>query len=407
MRETSRLKPWGVLATSFGINLIIGILYIWSIISKALVNDLHWTSKQASLPYTFVTVTFVIAMAIFGKLQDNKGPRITATIASVMLGIGIILSGVFVSPIMLVITFGIIAGAGIGTANVSTVPPAVKWFPPEKKGMVTGLSVAGIGISAVVYSPISNALLNSIGISKTFIYLGIVVLILMVVLSQFLVNPPAGYVPAGGRKAKESEQKSTAAPVKDLGIREVLKTFSFYRLWIMFALSSSAGLMIIAHAANIAKFQITWEGGFYMVILLAVFNASGRILGGAVSDKIGRMNLMRIIFGLQAINMLLFRFYSNIAMLAAGIAVVGLCYGAGFSVFPAMVMDLFGMKNFGANYGLIMTGWGFGGVIGPMLAAAVFDASKNYDMAYVISGALLILTFLITFTFRKVKAAKV
>jgi MFS family permease len=83
-----------------------------------LVNDLHWTSKQASLPYTFVTVTFVIAMAIFGKLQDNKGPRITATIASVMLGIGIILSGVFVSPIMLVITFGIIAGAGIGTANV-------------------------------------------------------------------------------------------------------------------------------------------------------------------------------------------------------------------------------------------------------------------------------------------------
>ena len=404
MRETSRLKPWGVLATSFGINLIIGILYIWSIISKALVNDLHWTSKQASLPYTFVTVTFVIAMAIFGKLQDNKGPRITATIASVMLGIGIILSGVFVSPIMLVITFGIIAGAGIGTANVSTVPPAVKWFPPEKKGMVTGLSVAGIGISAVVYSPISNALLNSIGISKTFIYVGIVVLILMVALSQFWLT--ARRICRQAQEGKRVGAKSTAAPVKDLGIREVLRPSAFT--------GSGSCLPFIlrrpydnCHAANIAKFQITWEGGFYMVILLAVFNASGRILGGAVSDKIGRMNLMRIIFGLQAINMLLFRFYSNIAMLAAGIAVVGLCYGAGFSVFPAMVMDLFGMKNFGANYGLIMTGWGFGGVIGPMLAAAVFDASKNYDMAYVISGALLILTFLITFTFRKVKAAKV
>ena len=150
MKETSNRKAWSVLGVSVGINLIIGILYIWSIISKSLVNDLHWSSKQASLPYTVVTVTFVISMAIFGKLQDTKGPRITATIASILMGSGIILSGLFVEPVMLVITFGIIAGAGIGTANVSTVPPAVKWFPPEKKGMVTGMAVAGVGISPIV-----------------------------------------------------------------------------------------------------------------------------------------------------------------------------------------------------------------------------------------------------------------
>jgi MFS family permease len=392
------------------INLIIGILYIWSIISKSLVNDLGWTSKQASLPYTFVTITFVIAMAIFGKLQDTRGPRITATIASVLLGIGIILSGVFVSPVMLVVTFGIIGGAGIGTANVATVPPAVKWFPPAQKGMVTGVSVAGIGISAVVYSPLANALLNSFGISKTFIYIGIGALILMLVLSQFLTNPPEGYVPQSDRPAKKQVQKAgpsaASTPVPDKSLSDVLKSSSFYRLWIMFMFSSSAGLMIIAHAANIAKFQITWEGGFYMVILLSVFNAAGRILGGLVSDKIGRINLMRIIFGLQAVNMLVFKFYSNIPLLAVGIAVAGLCYGAGFSVFPASVMDLFGMKNFGVNYGLIMTGWGLGGVIGPMMAAAVFDASKNYFMAYIIAGILLVVTLLISFTFRSRKAAK-
>ncbi len=406
MSGTSRRKPWAVLGVSFCINLIIGILYIWSIISKSLVNDLNWTSKQASLPYTVVTVTFVIAMAIFGKLQDTKGPRITATIASVLLGIGIILSGIFLSPVMLVVTFGIIAGAGIGTANVATVPPAVKWFPPAKKGMVTGVSVAGIGISAVVYSPLANSLLQSVGISKTFIYIGIGALVLMVVLSQFLTNPPAGYIPQSDKTAKKQAQKAATTPVPDKGLKDVLKSFSFYRLWIMFMFSSSAGLMIIAHAANIAKFQISWEGGFYMVILLAVFNAAGRILGGTVSDKIGRINLMRIIFGLQAVNMLLFTFYGSIALLAVGIAVAGLCYGAGFSVFPANVMDLFGMKNFGVNYGLIMTGWGLGGVIGPMTAAAVFDASKNYNMAYIIAGILLVVTLLITFTFRKEKAAK-
>ncbi len=211
MSGTSRRKAWAVLGVSFCINLIIGILYIWSIISKSLVNDLHWTSKQASLPYTVVTVTFVIAMAIFGKLQDTKGPRITATIASILLGIGIILSGIFLSPVMLVVTFGIIGGAGIGTANVATVPPAVKWFPPAKKGMVTGVSVAGIGISAVVYSPLANSLLQSVGISKTFIYIGIGALVLMVVLSQFLTNPPAGYIPQSDKTAKKQAQKAATA----------------------------------------------------------------------------------------------------------------------------------------------------------------------------------------------------
>jgi MFS family permease len=407
-----RGKAWGVLGTSIGINIIIGILYIWSIISKALINDLHWSGKEASLPYTVVTIVFVISMTIFGKLQDTRGPRITAIIASILLGCGIILSGLFVSPIMLVVTFGIIAGAGIGTAYVSAVPPAVKWFPPEKKGMVTGLSVAGVGISAIIYSPLSSALIKSVGISKTFVYIGIAVLVLMVTLSLFLVNPPAGYNPSAGNKPSKAGTPSKSAPraagvpVKDLGLGEVIRTSSFWRLWIMFAFSSSAGLMIIGHAANIAKVQISWEGGFYLVILLAVFNTLGRFFGGTISDKIGRINMMRIIFALQAANMLLFTFYSNIGLLALGISVAGLCYGASFSVFPATVMDLYGTKNFGANFGLIMTGWGLGGVIGPMTAAAVFDANKNYELAYIIAGVLLVVTLLTTFTFLRKKAAK-
>jgi len=408
MKKASRRKAWAVLCVSFAINLIIGILYIWSIISKALINDLNWTSKEASLPYTLVTVTFVIAMAIFGRLQDTKGPRITATIASILLGVGIILSGVFLNPVMLAISFGVIAGAGIGIANVSTVPPAVKWFPPEKKGMVTGVSVAGIGISAVVYSPLANGLLNAVGIEKTFIYMGIGALVLMLILSQFLVNPPAGYVPVSSGTPKKQAKKTVSTPVRDMGLKDIIKTSSFYRYWIMFMISSTAGLMIIAHAANIAKVQISWEGGFYLGILLSVFNATGRISGGAISDKIGRVNLMRIIFGLQAINMLVFTFYSNVALLALGIAVAGFCYGASFSVFPATIMDLYGMKHFGANYGLIMTAWGCGGVLGPMMAAAIFDASKNYDMAYIVSGILLVITILISLTFRnKEKTAKV
>lgn len=419
MRGTSRRKPWAVLGISFGINLIIGILYIWSVISHQLHADpskggLGWSLTQATLPYTLVTIFFVIAMVIFGKIQDTKGPRFTSIIASVLLGVGIILSGIFVNissdksfnAIMLVITFGVIAGAGIGTANVSTVPPAIKWFPPEKKGLITGLSVAGIGISAVVYTPIANSLLKSVGVSKTFIYIGIAALILMLVLSQFLVNPPEGYIPPSSGAVNKSVKKTASAPIKDLGLKEVLKTSSFYRLWIMFMFSASAGLMMISQAATIAD-KVHWSGGIYLVVLLAVFNAAGRIFGGTVSDKIGRINLMRVIFALQAVNMILFCvLYNSIAMLAVGIAVAGLCYGGGFSVFPATTLDLYGTKNFGVNYGLVMTGWGLGGAIGPIIAAAVHDAVGNYNTAYIIAAILLGISFFITFTFRKQKAAR-
>jgi OFA family oxalate/formate antiporter-like MFS transporter len=404
--EKMKLRAWSVLWTATIINVIIGILYIWSIISKALINDLMWTSKEASLPYTLVTVSFVISMVFFGRIQDIKGPRLTATLAGILLGGGLILSCFFLTPAGLAITFGIITGSGIGIANVSTAPAAIKWFPPEKKGMITGIAVAGIGISAVFYAPLTNVLLKSVGIEKTFLYLGIGALVLMVLLAQILTNPPKGYVPQSKAEKKKDTASAPQTFAKDVDWRGMLKNFSFYKLWLMYAFSASAGLMVIAHAAKIAEVQIGWQGGFYLVILLSVFNATGRFLGGMVSDKIGRINLMRVIFMLQALNMLAFALYSNVATLAIGISVAGLCYGASFSVFPATVIDLFGIKNFGVNYGLIMTGWGFGGVIGPMMAAAFYDATKTYTTAYFVACALLVFVFLVTFTFKKPAARK-
>ena len=112
---------------------------------------------------------------------------------------------------------------------------------------------------------------------------------------------------------------------------------------------------------------------------------------------------MKVVFIMQALNMFSFHWYTNVALLSFGVALTGLCYGAGFSVFPATATDLYGMKNFGLNYGLVFTGWGVGGIIGPITAAAIFDATNSYNLAYTIAGALLILTILIAFTF-KVKA---
>jgi len=159
--------------------------------------------------------------------------------------------------------------------------------------------------------------------------------------------------------------------------------------------------LIKGQGHNIAKIQVNWEGGYLLVALLAIFNALGRFSGGAVSDRIGRINLMRIIFSLQAINMLLFGSYQSVALLALGVSLAGLNYGATFSVYPATVVDFYGVKNVGANYSILFTGWGVAGVIGPMTAAAIFDATQSYNSAYLVAFGLLVISILTTFTFRR------
>lgn len=399
MDNINQSKKFQVLGAATGINFLAGILYIWSVISKSLISQLSWSSKEASLPYTISTVFFVTAMVIFGRLQDAKGPRLTATIGSILMGLGLILSGITTSPTVMILTFGIIAGSGIGIINVSTTPPSVKWFPSDKKGLITGIVVAGVGFSSIFYSPIANYLLNTVGISKTFIYIGIGALVLSILLAQILKNPPSDYTFKEQVKFKNTKINIDNSSVNSTW-REMLKTKTFYKLWIMLAFSSSAGLMIIGHIANIAKIQVNWENGFLLVIFLAIFNTLGRILGGSISDKIGRVNLMRIIFILQGLNMFFFSKYLNIGLIAAGVAIAGLCYGAGFSVFPVTVSDLYGIRNFGLNYGLMFTSWGLGGVIGPMTGAIIFDSTNSYNTAYIVAFILLVISTVITFTFK-------
>lgn len=181
---------------------------------------------------------------------------------------------------------------------------------------------------------------------------------------------------------------------------QVLRTANFYKMWFMFALSAAAGLMVIGHAANITKIQAHWEGGFVVVILLAIFNGIGRSFGGMLSDKIGRPNLMRLTFVIQAANMFVFAFYTNSVVLMVGVAIAGTCYGACMVVFSAMTADLYGMKYFSSNYGLVFTSWGVAGVLGPIPGALIFDATKSFNAAYLLAGAMAIVALAIAFTLK-------
>ncbi len=387
-------RKYKVLFASTGINFITAIIYVWSVISKTLVNQLNWTSKEASLPYTTLTITFVIAMIIFGKIVDSKGPTFPAILGSILIGLGVLFSGLALDPTIMIITMGVLVGAGSGIINVATTATAVKWFPPEKKGMVTGIVVAGVGLSSAFYSPLSNYLINTVGIAKTFIYLGIFVLVLALPLSLLIKRPPKDFVLKGEEIDKEENSQ------KDKDWKYIIKDRYFYKMWFMLGLSSSAGLMIIGHISNIAKIQVSWEAGFVLVILISIFNSLGRFLGGFLSDKIGRLRLARLLFIMQGMNMFLFTIYGNVWLLALGVAVAGLCYGGGFSIFPAMASDAYGSKNFGMNYGMLFTSWGLGGVIGPMTAAAILDAFGSYNYAYIVAGILLLISIVISFTIK-------
>ncbi|TYQ16862.1 UNVERIFIED_CONTAM: OFA family oxalate/formate antiporter-like MFS transporter [Acetivibrio alkalicellulosi] len=397
----SKSKGWIVTSAATGINLILGLLYIWSIMSKALINELNWTKTQASLPYTVSILTFALVMIFAGRVQDTKGPRLSSTFGGILLGGGLILSAFMRTPLLMTLTYGLMGGAGIGFCYAATTPPAVKWFPLEKKGFISGIVVSGVGFAAVYISPLTNMLIEKFGVYNAFFILGIFALVVLIILSQLLVNPSDKYI--AKINIKNTNQNNKPINQKQYTWKEMLKTFSFYKLWIMYTFSASAGLMLIGHLTVISTQQANWEKGFYLVVLLAIFNTLGRIVGGLVSDKYGPIKTMLTIFSLQAINMFFFSQYTTIGLLAFGVAFTGLVYGALFSVFPAITAQNYGTKNLGTNYGFVFTSWGLAGVTGPLLAGKIFDLTESYNYSYLVSALLLIGASLLTFSFKSIR----
>ncbi|HEY9594059.1 MAG TPA: MFS transporter, partial [Spirochaetia bacterium] len=248
--------------------------------------------------------------------------------------------------------------------------------------------------------PLTGALMRSIGIARTFQVIGAAALVLLTALSRLIANPPKGYRALRVTPAADTDGTTVRAePVAAAGPDDMLRTGNFYKMWVMFALSSAASTMIISLAATIAKVQAGWEGGLVLVILLAVFNAAGRTLGGMLSDRIGRPWTMRLAFALLAANMLLFSLYTSPPLLMIGAAVTGLCYGTGMVVFSASTADLYGLKSFGANYGLVYTAWGAGAVLA-LNGAVLYDTTKSFHAGYLAAAGLALCALVISLTFR-------
>ncbi|MBN2438517.1 MAG: MFS transporter, partial [Deltaproteobacteria bacterium] len=251
--------------------------------------------------------------------------------------------------------------------------------------------------------------LQETNIHRTLLMFGIGFLFFVVLLAQFLTPPPPGYKPPETASMVPGTATSDAVVAANMGPGKMLKTPLFYLLWFMFAFGSGAGLMIIGNVTTIAKIGKI-EAGFILVALLAVGNALGRIIAGVLSDKIGRLWTMLIIFLFQAALMMVLRVgLTDMTVFIVVSMLLGFNYGSCLSVFPSATKDNFGLQNFGVNYGLVFTAWGAGGLFFPFIAGKMFEEAKkitgvgSYDNAYLMAAVLLVLAGILTFVTRRVE----
>ena len=398
----SKNSGWTVTLSGTGINLALGILYAWSIFKGAIKTSIEkggdgaftWDIASLNDPYAICCLVFAFAMILAGKCQDKFGPRITAFMGGVLVSVGLLLISRTTSYAVWIMGFGLLAGTGIGFGYSAATPPALKWFPPQKTGLIAGLVVSGFGLASVYIAPVSQYLLGIWGIGNSMLFFGIAFLVVVCGLSLFLVNPPAGYVPQSGAP-KAGQQTEAPKSQADARPSEMMRTGSFYLIWLIYFIGAGAGLMVIGSVAGMAQ-KSMGELAFIAVAILAVGNAGGRIIAGMISDKIGRRLTLIIMLLFQTVLMLVAVPLVG-AQKASPILVVlvatfmGFCYGTNLSLFPSLTKDNWGLKNFGINYGLVFTAWGVGGFVMGRLSQMLVAKTGSYTSSFVTASVLLVI----------------
>jgi len=370
-------------------NMALGTLYAWSVFVAPLEKEFHWTRSQTSNAFTIAVAVFALTFIAAGHLQDKFGPFWISIIGGVLVSLGFFLCSYTSSLAWLYVCFGVIGGLGNGFGYSTPIPVMAKWFP-DKRGLAVGLAVGGYGAGSAIFGPLASKLLiPTYGWRPTFMILGGLFFVMTIAGSFFMRNPPAGYHPA--RWQPSPSNSKNAAGTRHFTPAEVLRTRSFYFMWLAYALGASAGLMVISQLVPFAKSQGIASDllATLTLVVAAAGNAGGRILSGWVSDHLGRLNVLRLMIGLSIVGMpLLYMTGSNATMLYVMVFIVYWCYGTQLSVNASTTSDFWGTKNAGINYGLLFTAWGVAGIIGPRIAGQMFDKFNNYKAAFYTAALL-------------------
>ena len=307
MAQEKVFNRWLIVIGAVLIQLCLGAIYAWSVFriplqQPATEGGLGLTPSQATLPFSLVLIFFAIATIIGGRWQDKAGPRLVATIGGIILGSGMIIAALSRMFLWLTIGYGVISGIGIGFTYVCPVATGIKWFP-DKRGLITGLSVAGFGAGALIVAPVARALIEGMGVFSTLAILGIAFLVVITLSAQILRNPPSEWKPEGWIPPEKTQMMG-----RDFGPGEMLSSLSFYLVWIMYFFGCIAGLMIIAQTSPIGQelVGLTPKVAALAVGTLAIFNALGRIFWGRLSDALGRKRTLFLMLVINGVAILLY-----------------------------------------------------------------------------------------------------
>lgn len=381
---------WGIAAAGVVIQIVLGALYAWSVFRIPLTKTFGWTISQVTL--TFTIANFVLGFAAFvgGIWMRKSGPRQVAIASGILYGAGVFLASFSGGHLYwLYFSYGFLGGIGLGLGYIVPVATLVKWFP-DKRGIITGIAVAGFGAGALITAPIATSLIRDVGVLKTFAALGIASFIAVTGAALFIKDPPHGFVPAGWKPSAAQNKERCA---RDYTFGEALEKWQWYVLWAMMFLNTLAGISIISQAAAMAQ-EITRVSAAVaagMVGIIAIANGSGRILWSWLSEAIGRRAVFFSMFLIQAAAFALMPHVRGFGLFTTLAFIVLLCCGGGFGTMPAFTADYFGATHVGSIYGLMVTAWGFAAVLGPMLFASIRQNTGHYSQAlYVISVTVLV-----------------
>ena len=393
-------QRWVVLAASCLVNLCIGSIYAWSVFAAPLAEKLTallgrpLTAADLAIVFTVANSVGPVTMISGGFINDKFGPRRVILTGGVMFGIGMILCGFAKSVGGLILGYGLVLGLGLGMAYGATISNCVKFFP-DKRGLAGGIATAAYGLSSVIVPPVANAMIGTVGIDRTFFILGGVFLAVILVSSLFISTAPVAVAgPQSGKAAGKDWRGMLADPV-------------FYLMLTMLLCGAFSGLMITSQASPMAQRMtgMTPALAATAVSVLALFNVGGRILAGTLSDRFGRVAVLRGAFVVEIAGLALLWLTGagEHVLFFAGVSLVGLCFGALMGIYPGFTADQFGPAHNSVNYGIVFIGFALAGYFGPTVCRSILSSSGSYSAAFLIAACLSVLGIGLSFVFRRLK----
>jgi OFA family oxalate/formate antiporter-like MFS transporter len=375
------------LLLTFGaiVNFCYGSAYIWTVFQPAAKSKFSLSTASANRPFSVFMGCFVVGNIIGGKLQQRIVARTIIFFASLLMCLGFFFTSAIPqdSAWVIPLTYGCMGGLGAGIAYNTLVATVQKWFP-DKRGLVTGIIICTAGAPGLIMTPICNDWIGTFGFSKAMLLVAVLYLFICLGGGWIITNPPAEYM-------HDYQPIKTVIPSKQYTTSEMLKRTDYYLI---------AGAMMLAVPAyfliNPMMKSLGLERGLSHtlaltgVMLSSVMNVSGRLVTPWISDLLGRIRILILLFFTSMIAILCLTVAQG-TMFIVCIALVSFSYGGFFGIFPLITGDYFGIKYLGMNYGFVMIGYGLASVICPFLTAIGVTFSFIAASVACVTGTILIL----------------